>query len=224
MEYSTLEIAGAQAIELLELKRESYRSSGEYPFLIGDEDTLLCLQAIANFEGRAPSEIVQRSLSLDLANWMSTRREEQELYSFDAEQVLGSWPDQTAAPGAISLHRDEATNKTKPKVQMGFAQIDQPWHLPAMLRFGNWNDCPDAVVHCAFFARWQRLFGAEIAAASSDTLECIVNRPPQDKEAALALAWEQFWYCGDVIHQGCDSISKLAAQLLESNYWRFSWD
>jgi len=224
MRYSTQEIAGIRAIELWELKRDSYFTSGEYPFLIGDSEDLARLEVVANFELRTPSEIIACSQDFDLSHWMTKRRAEEERYHFDADKVLGTWPDHQASPKFLSVHRDTQTRQVKPRVKLGLARIGEPWHLPAVLRFGNWNDCPDAVVHCALLRSWQSQFGAEIAGASSNTLECIVSRPPQDREAALALAWEQFWYCDGIVHQRCRTISNLAASLIDSNYWYFWWD
>jgi hypothetical protein len=40
----------------------------------------------------------------------------------------------------------------------------------------------------------------------------------------MALAWEQYWYCLDIVDQGVGSVSALAATLLNSTYWYFWWD
>lgn len=224
MKYSTQEIAGTQAIKLLEVRRNSYFRSGEYPFLIGDPDDLARLEVIAEFECRSPREIIERSQSFNLGKWLYERRAEEEEFDFDATEVLGNWPGHRVPSGSISLHRDSLTGEAKPSVLIGLATIDEPWHLPAIMRLGNWNDCPDAVVHCALWRNWQQNYGAEIVGVSSDTIECIVSRPPQDREAAIELAWQQFWYCEDIVHQGCQTISNLAATLVDSKYWNFWWD
>jgi uncharacterized protein DUF4253 len=59
---------------------------------------------------------------------------------------------------------------------------------------------------------------------SGDIVECAVTRPPTDRNAATILAWEQYWYCVDIVEQGCESVSNLAATLLNSPYWYFWWD
>ncbi len=64
----------------------------------------------------------------------------------------------------------------------------------------------------------------EIAGVSGDVIECIVENPPTDRESATALAWEQYWYCGDIVDQGCGKILNLAATLLNSRNWYFWWD
>jgi hypothetical protein len=126
--------------------------------------------------------------------------------------------------GSIGLHRAVLSGKLKPEVYLGFAKIDQPWHLPAVLKYGKWNECPAPEVHCAFHREWQTKFGAEITGMSGDVVECVVKRPPGNREAATTLAWEQYWYCADIVEQGCESISSLAAILLNSPYWYFWWD
>jgi hypothetical protein len=103
-------------------------------------------------------------------------------------------------------------------------KIDEPWQLPAELKYGDWNDCPSAKVHCAIHRAWQARFGAQIAGVSGDVVECIVTNPPQNKADALDLAWEQYFYCGDIVVQGVGTISNLAATLLNSPYWYFWWD
>jgi hypothetical protein len=66
--------------------------------------------------------------------------------------------------------------------------------------------------------------GAEIAGVSGDVIECIVANPPRDKEQSMNLAWEQYLYCQDIVVQGRETISNLAATLLNSPYWYFWWD
>ena len=40
----------------------------------------------------------------------------------------------------------------------------------------------------------------------------------------MALAWEQFLFCEDIVSQGVETISNLGATLLNSPYWFFWWD
>ena len=59
---------------------------------------------------------------------------------------------------------------------------------------------------------------------SGDIVECVVTKPPTDRNAPTILAWEQYWYCVDIVEQGCESVSNLAATILNSPYWYFWWD
>jgi Domain of unknown function (DUF4253) len=137
---------------------------------------------------------------------------------------VGEWPIDAIDQGSITLHTDILSGNIKPKVYLGLAKIEQPWHLPAVIHFGGWNSCPSDEEHCAFHRSWQERFGAEITGMSGDTVECVVRNPPRDRKAALDLAWEQYLDCNDIVEQGCGSISKLAATLLNSPYWYFWWD
>ena len=40
----------------------------------------------------------------------------------------------------------------------------------------------------------------------------------------MELAWEQYWYCTDLVEHGHGSIANLAATLLDAPYWYFWWD
>lgn len=129
-----------------------------------------------------------------------------------------------ASPASLSVHRDIVTGKIKPEVFLGFASIEQPWHLPAVLKIGNWNECPSPEEHCTFFRHWQESYGAEIVGVTSDTVECFAMRPPISREEAMGLAWNQYFYCADIVDQGVRTISNLAATLQNAPYWFFWWD
>lgn len=124
----------------------------------------------------------------------------------------------------VSVHRDVLTGKFKDKVWIGLARIEQSWMLPAITRYGDWNDCPSPVIHCAMLRYWQEKYGAEIVTMSGDVIECRVTKPPDTDEAAMQLAREQYCYCADIVEQGTDTITNLAATLLDSEHWYFWWD
>jgi hypothetical protein len=92
------------------------------------------------------------------------------------------------------------------------------------LKYGAWNECPQPEVHCAFHREWESRWRAQITGMSGDVVECLVLKPPSKKDEAVRLAWEQYWYCPDIVEQGCGSVAELAATLLNSAYWFFWWD
>ncbi|XGV99936.1 MAG: DUF4253 domain-containing protein [Leptolyngbya sp. BL-A-14] len=205
-------------------RRELFPKTGEYPFLIGDAEELQRLDETAAFNDQSTAETIQRSLKVDVDQWLAQRREEAAEYEFSAEEMLGTWPGDVPEKGSISLHRDILTGDIKPEVFLGLATIKEPWQLPAVLKYGAWNACPEAEVHCAFFRRWQAQFGIQIVGMSGDVVECVVANPPHDQATAVELAWEQYFYCSDIVEQGCESIGNLAGTLLNSPYWYFWWD
>ena len=192
--------------------------------MIGDGDELGHLLETAGFNAQEPSAIVQASLTVNLAAWLAERRVEAEEYEFSEDETLGEWPGEVEDKGAVSLHLDISTDVVKPEIYLGLATIDEPWMLPAVTKYGTWNDCPEAEIHCAFHRKWQKEFGAQITGMSGDVIECTVANPPRDRKSAFELAWQQYWYCADIVEQGCESISNLAATLLDSPYWFFWWD
>ena len=224
VEFTTIEVAGDGALRLLEEYRSTYRVTGQYPFLIGGDEELEHLEEGAEDREESTTDIIAASLAIDGAAWLAKKREQLGADGDDDPDVVGEWPGEAVDHGSILLHKDILTGKIKPEVYLGLATIEQPWQLPAVLRFGGWNDCPFPAVHCALHRSWQERFGAEITGMSGDVVECVVRNPPRDRKAALELAWEQFWYCTDIVDQGYGSISTLAAALLDSPYWYFWWD
>jgi hypothetical protein len=219
-----MRIPGSEALPTLHARRAAYRATGEYPFLIGDNEELERLRDPASFRNRSPDDILRASGKVDLEQWLAERRAEADEWGFTTEALLGEWPDEISEKGELSLHRGIITGKTKPEVYLGIAPIQEPWHLPAIIEYGGWNACPYSTLQCAWFRKWQAEFGAEICGIGSDTIECLVAHPPQDRETATRLAWEQYWYCPDIVEQGCESISVLAEVLLNSPVWFFWWD
>lgn len=224
MKLDVLTVAGIDALRALDVHRARFASTGLYPFLIGDHDDLARLEEQAELNSSPPQDIIQASFGDVMDRWLAGRKLEEEEFEDSPEETLGTWPGNVQDKGSISHHKDISTGEFKPEVYIGLARIELPWHLPAALNFGDWNDCPDPMVHCAFHRHWSDTYGAEIVGISSDTIECRVTRPPKNRQSATELAWQQYWYCGDIVHQGCGSVLALAATLLDSPYWFFWWD
>ena len=219
MNFATIKIAGADAVRIVEEYRSQFAATGRYPFLIGDRDELELIRELGEYDKRDPVDLIRSSLRLDLTHWIAKRRSQ---FSFSAP--LGKFPGEILEKGSISLHKDGFAGKFKSEVYLGLATIDEPWQLPAILKFGDWDECPPAEVHCAFHREWQKKFGAEIVGMSASVMECTVADPPTNRADAVRLAREQYWYCRGIVEQGCESVSNLAATLLNSPYWYFWWD
>jgi hypothetical protein len=224
MEFTTLDVPGRDALRVLNQHRSRYAATGEYPFLIGAEDDLRRVTDLIELNKQDSAAIIRAALDIRPADWIAQRRRDAEDSHLDLNEALGQWPREVLDKGSIGLHRDILSGSFKPRVYIGLAKIDQPWHLPAALRYGNWNGWPGPEIHCAFYRHWQEQFGAEITGMSFDVIECIVKKAPTDRRSATALAWEQYWYCPDIVEQGCGSVSNLAATLMDSPYWYFWWD
>jgi len=224
MTLTTFKVSGSDALSELESRRAQYPESGEYPFLIGDAEELSRLQECASSDQRSPEEIIQASHEINLEKWINERRAEISEYGYSVDDSLGDWPGEISEKGAISLHKDILDGTIIPEVYLGIVSIKEPWQLPAALKYGAWNDCPEPEVQCAFFRKWQSEFGVQITGMAGDVIECTVENPPRDQNSAMALASDQYWYCADIVEQGCETISNLGALLLNSSYWYFWWD
>jgi hypothetical protein len=222
MQYETLQVSGALAIQTLKDLRSAYRSTGKYPFLIGDADDLAILQENSEDNESEFEEIIESSSSVRIQEYIEAKK------SADRERrfapPLGNWPRTLPEQSGLTIHTDVFNDHAKPQVYLGLAEIAAPWQLPAVVAFGGWNECPWADVHCAFHREWQQSHGAEIAGISGSILECLVSNPPSTQADALNLAWQQYYYCRDIVEQGCQSISQLAATLINSPTWFFWWD
>ena len=78
MTFRTIKIAGKDAIATLGEYRSRFADSGEYPFLIGDEEDLRHIQEAAEVNDEDPSAIVQASRNVELDKWIANRRAEAE--------------------------------------------------------------------------------------------------------------------------------------------------
>lgn len=225
LDIRTIQVPGKDAVKLLHEYRAKYHATGEYPFLIGDDKELESVMQCGEGKEERAADIIQQSFDLSI----DERIEHQRWYlRMDGDRTLakrmGKWPGGLHDNGSICAHQNISTKEFLPTVHLGFAKIEKPWHLPAALKMGQWNNCPDAATHCLFHRLWYEEYGSEIVSVMGDVVECIVSRPPTTKEAAMKLALAQFWYCEDIVDQGTRTISKLAAAILKWPYWFFWWD
>jgi len=225
LDITSMKIPGSDAVRTLHEYRSQYSATGQYPFLLGDDRSFEMMMDCGGWKEDTTEDIIQSSIDAQ----MEERIEHQRWYlEMDGVQklskIMGRWPGGLHDNGSIGAHINIVTKEFFSEVHLGFAKIEKPWHLPAVLRMGPWNNCPDPVTHCMFHRLWYEEYGAEIVSAAGDTVECIVSRPPTTKAAAMKLAWEQFWYCDDIVDQGTRTVSKLAASILKWPYWFFWWD
>ncbi len=176
-----------------------------------------------------PDEMIEQTPKFDLDRWFSQQREYLALDNdyeseSDWEEVAGDWPTVLPPHHQFTMTSDILSGKTLHAV-VGFRiATDASWKVMAHLPYGGWNECPSSEIHCALWRRWEEKYGAKIISIAPDTIEAYVQRPPTTKEAAMELAWEQFLYCSDIVHQGTETTSALAASLLNSRAWFFWWD
>lgn len=213
-------VPGAKAFALWRRLAEASRGNGVWPVIVGAPANIAELVSRRDATEAAPAdETLEYAKHVDLESAL-----EMEGDAPAAEDFGGDWPDTVTQPKEpVCVRRDDGKGYLD-RVVIVLVPAAEAWHVPAHFGFGNWNDCPEPSVHVARHREWQTEFGAEICAVTPDTIECVVARPPADKEAAIALAVDQFVYAYDIVAQGTESIEALAAILLGGPLWFFWWD
>jgi hypothetical protein len=143
-------------------------------------------------------------------------------------EKVGEWPENAEPHNYFSIPYEWTDGykrlKPLPAVRLALVPTRASWEVPAYLKFGAWNDCPQPEEHVAVLKRWHTLYGAQVVGLTHDVLEVGVTRPPNSKLSAFNLAREQYAYCADLIDQGEGGLSDLAATLLDASVWYFWWD
>jgi hypothetical protein len=147
-----------------------------------------------------------------------------EIEDEEREPPLGEWPAAIAESPGLSVAYDITTHQPLPKVHIVLVPTDDPTTVPAHLQWGNWNACPAAEYHVAALRHWRGRHGAELVGLDRDTLNLRVARRPGSRAEAIELARLQYVYCNDIVDQGTESFSGLAAELMASDWWFFWWD
>ena len=142
----------------------------------------------------------------------------------NSEPPLGDWPEVSLYGSGLSVAYDIGTREPKPLVRIALIPTDDPTAIPAYMRWGNWNECAPPAYHVAALRAWRDKYGAELIGLSADVINLRVARNPATREEALELARAQYAYCNDIVDQGVRTLQKLAAGLMESEWWFFWWD
>ncbi len=221
-ENELIAVSGADALDELRQSLAEAPETGYHPILVGDAaDYDQILEGIE--EGEDPEAILSKAERISASEWFMA---EQDDGGLDSDLLSGEWPSRGEIEEEMGIitHLDLRTHKPKPEVLIRNFKIPAAWQAFAQLSWGGWNDCPTPAEHCAIHRYWAEKYGAEVVSITYDTVQCIVSRPPTDRDAAMKLAIEQYLYCGDIVDQGCQSITDLAASLMNSDYWYFWWD
>lgn len=140
------------------------------------------------------------------------------------EPELGDWPSTPDSSPRLTVVTDILKRTFLPKVHIALLPTDDWTEIPAYLHWGGWNDCPAPEYHVAALRSWRDRYGVELVGLSSDTLNLTAKHTPKARDEALALAREQYVYCNDLIDQGLQTYSALAAALMANDWWFFWWD
>lgn len=224
--YCTLpgdQIAGTW--ELLSARTEQ---TGYAPIIIGHPDEIPRIRINYEQERKlhSPADVLAKSAEIDPKAWLHSQFEEdrESLKNRLAADADFEWP---VAPEAVSIGLRSCYDylgTIRPKCILGLVPTKDPNAAPAYLLFGDYNACPETAVHVAMLRHWNRMYGCRLACISGEVIEMTVGSPPQDREEALKLAFEQYIYCNDIVDQGRGHVPALAVELWQSPLWYFWWD
>ena len=236
--YRIVTVPGRRVLEEWEKLR---RQGDGWPVIVGDDDALERIMeqfSLDDAEVFPPSpqanwtapplrpveQILAEARTIDVPAKLQELYDRE--YGADPFEIPpGPWPEPgSIVPMTITVDTDIRSGKTYPRVHIVVAPANDPSEVPAYLRWGGWNACPDPEVHVAVHRKWRAQYGAEIVGISGDVINLRVARRPATREEAMALAREQFLYCSDIVLQGTDTLESLATSLMESDYWYFWWD
>lgn len=203
------------ALLLWERLRDLVPDTGHWPVLLAAP----LEQVREDFEAdpRPLSELLQAAdrVGPDPRQWLLATGADAEDIEADLADLHGDWP-QNAEP-ATELELDVETTAV-----IALIPSARGCEAPAHLRFGGWEPCWPPENHLALLRAWETAYGAELVAIGGGELILRVTKPPQGKEAALALAETQALYAGAPC--GYDTVEELAAHRMVDEVWSFLWE
>jgi hypothetical protein len=233
LKYERITVPGHQALAEWERLKAAGRG---WPVVIGGDEDLERIAdqfsmndptvsgaAMPGTELRSSEEILAKATTIkfpgDLRKWPGAYQPQ------DLRAPVGDWPAavKTDQPG-LSVALDLVSGATLDNVHLLLIPCNAGWEVPAYLRWGDWNACPPPEYHVAALRHWNHRYGADLVGINGDTINLLAARSPATREAAMALAREQYEYCPDIVDQGVGSISALAASLMSSPWWYLWWD
>ena len=174
---------------------------------------------------QSPKDIIRSAAKVKVDLWLKEKRLELEAQeAINLSEISGEWKSESTDKQGFNLATDFVTGEAVDNLIGVKIKTDSSWKIPAHFKFGGWNHCPSPDVHCAIWKHWQLKYGAKIVGVSNDVIEAYITKPPKTQEEAMALAWEQYLYCPDIVEQGVETVAKLAEVLINHDCWYFWWD
>jgi hypothetical protein len=223
---------GEPAMKLWGQLMEMSSSTGYWPVLVGDIEEYERRRGIGQKNPQSVDETLKFAQTISMPQWSEKKHEEilADIAAYNDDENAsettseGEWPSGVGPSTQFITPFDILSRKPLKRLGIALVPTRVPWEVLAFLEFGGWNDCPEDAVHCAAHRYWEQEYGAVIVAATTDVVEMKVARGPRTREAAMSLAKQQYSYCADIVEQGTETISNLAASLLGGTAWYFWWD
>lgn len=149
------------------------------------------------------------------------------------EDVLGQWPLKPLAAPDLTRELSSWSFKAWPEIgeivegpgarTIALVPVREDAHVFAFFSVGGWDDSPTPAEHVAVFRYWAARYDIELYQIDDRRWVASVAAPPETREEALELAWQQFFYCPSLLDHGPRNVSALAALLHNGLSWGFWW-
>jgi Domain of unknown function (DUF4253) len=200
--------------------RRAHEETGFWPVLIPSVEE--AVRPSGAF-GTDPGARVARAAEWDAVALLNPRGTLAEAPDEARKGMLARWPAEPYRVEGLALPYGRDGRAARALVALVEALAG--WHVPALLDYGYWNDCPEPAVHGAVLRYWGDQYGAELVCMTETGLEVALTRPPRTRLDALAFAWEYPVYCLDGMSPyDADDIPDLAGCLIDAEVVRFWWD
>ncbi|MBE5879999.1 MAG: DUF4253 domain-containing protein [Lachnospiraceae bacterium] len=197
--------------------REQGKKEGFIPVIVATDDIYFeQLEALLKCGGEGSISKIQKIVEKYHKKMLAEPVEDGKAY-LEKNHISGEWDDDVDLDGEDYEASDAFTRNG----YLVIVPVTEPWRIWAYLPYGGWNACPKVAEHMAVSKYWYEQYGAYPAALSFDTIDYAVEKPVEDLEK---LANEMGAYCFDIVEQGCETYSALAASLKNSRIWNFWWD
>jgi Domain of unknown function (DUF4253) len=234
-----LTVSRAEAIDRWHRLRQLINESKYYPVILGCEDEIEWHNEYIARSSVSINVIIDRASTLDAKKWfcgtakqiynceyVNAEFDNREPIEIITDYRLGEWQNDVYPRNKFAIPCNNLNNSIQLGELITIALIPTQvcWHVPAYLKFGNWNDCPAPEIHSGLMRYWHDRYEAEVVSITNDVMEMHVSKPPLNRYDALSLATEHYLYCNDIVEQGTKNLSILAAKLLKSSVWYFWWN
>jgi hypothetical protein len=202
---------------------------GKTPVIFGSPSRAADLFEATGMSRDSPGDILERAATLELDSWFASREADLRRYASSAKHDWpphGAWPDQPRPLTTLSLLTDRDGSPSELMV-IGLLPCEESSTVPAHVRFGRWNNCPEPAVHVALARRWSDSNGAELVAIARDAIEFRVARPIATRADAMQMAMAHYLYCYETVDVRPPEYATMeftAAMLIGATIWQFWWD
>ena len=212
-------------VELWRAVRGVHQHTGLWPFLLtASADMLPDLLHFAATEADvgelARGEALDSDEVLRELAAMAAGEDEDDDDEFEGELDESTYDKEARAVRPDVLADVEGRLQRDQPHRLALIEAAHGWEVPARLAWsGAANYDLSSAHHLAVLRRWGQRYGADLLTLGFDTIELVVDRPPAEKDEALAVAREQFAYCPHIMWQGVGTIGALAAAQARSRLW-----